>query len=205
MQLPLDIEYPRLCVGDARPWGVVVQRHFSSLPLVLLTCCPPLPCGRLSRPRTTMKTPPRGRVVHRRWTCPATSCQGDTVTVPTFTDLRLTGTVPGYTPAISLHTIAVCVQPRLSHRLATQPSECAMGFCASRTAAAHIRQIRAGGRIEGPLTPIHFRCTFPSRFRGRGVWQCRHAATLLGLLPVSRASPRSTCPQLLATAASVAG
>ena len=26
------------------------------------------------------------------------------VTVPTFTDLRLTGTVPGYTPAASLHT-----------------------------------------------------------------------------------------------------
>ena len=80
-----------------------------------------------------------------------------------------------------------------------------MCFCASSTAPAHIRQIRAGGRIEGPPTPIHLRCTFPSRLRGRGVWQCRRAATLSGLLPVSRASPRSTCPQLLATAASVAG
>jgi hypothetical protein len=97
------------------------------------------------------------------------------------------------------------VQPRLSHRLATQPSGCAIGFRASSTAPARIRQIRAGGRIEGPPTPIHFRCTFPSRLRGRGVWQCRRAATLSGLLPVSRASPRSTCPQLLATAASVAG
>src|SRR5208283_5230429 len=101
--------------------------------------------------------------------------------------------------------IAVCVQPRLSHRLAAQPSECAIGFRAPSTAPAHIRQIGAGGRIEGPLTPIHFRCTFPSHLRGRSVWQCRCSATLSGLLPVSRASPRSTCPQLLATAASVEG
>jgi hypothetical protein len=70
---------------------------------VLLTCCLPSPCGRLSRPRTTRETPSRESAIRRRWTCPVTH-QGDTVAVPTFTDFRVMGTVPSYTPAASPHT-----------------------------------------------------------------------------------------------------
>src|SRR5277367_4694984 len=91
MQFPLDIEYPQLCVGDARPWGVVVQRHHSSAPLVLLTCCPPSPCGRLSRPRTTTGTPPRDNAISRRWASPGCCARADEVAVRTFTDFRLRG------------------------------------------------------------------------------------------------------------------
>jgi hypothetical protein len=65
MQLPLDTEYPRLRIYDARPRGVVIQRHYSSPPLVLLTCCPPSPCGRLSRPRTVGSEVARLRANHR--------------------------------------------------------------------------------------------------------------------------------------------
>ena len=118
MQLPLDTEYPRLRVCDARPRCVVIQRHHSSAPLVLLTCCPPSPCGRLSRPRTTTGTPPRDNAISRRWACPGCCARADEVAVPTFTDFRLTGAVSSYTPAAPLHT-------RCSMRAATAgPSAC---------------------------------------------------------------------------------
>ena len=67
---------------------------------------------------TTTGTPSHDRVIRRRWTCPVFRTRATPVAVPTFTDLRLTGTVPGYTPAASLHT-------RRSMRAATvEPSAC---------------------------------------------------------------------------------
>jgi len=70
--------------------------------------------------------------------------QEDKVAVPTFTDFRLTGAVSSYTPAAPLHTDRSMRAATVGHRLAAQPSGCAIGFPASSAAPAHIRQIGAG-------------------------------------------------------------
>jgi hypothetical protein len=121
-------------------------------------------------------------------------CEGGDARVPTFTDFRLTGLVPSYTPATSprakrSHARGLDDTIGLRRRRAVSAISCR----ATSIAPAHIHQIGAGRRLEGPQTLIHFRCTFPSRLRGHGVWQCRRSATLSGLLSgltrISRAQP----------------
>src|SRR5579875_328260 len=129
MQLPLDAEYPFLCVRDAWPRCVVIQRHSSSPPLVLLACCPPSPCGRLSRPPTTTRTPSRSRVMRRRWACPVTP-EDNPVAVPTFTDLRRRGRCP-----------AIPLQPRRAsiadiRTASPKPSDCGLGRAEARWVSA---------------------------------------------------------------------
>ena len=57
VQLGLDLQYPRLGLIEARPRCVGVHRRPPGIPVPSLrSCCPPSPCGRLSRPRTTTRT-----------------------------------------------------------------------------------------------------------------------------------------------------
>jgi hypothetical protein len=106
VQLGLDLRYPTpgqhavpVCVRS-----VGVHRRPRSLPVPQLrTRCPPSPCGRLSRPRTTTGTPPHLEAVSRRRTCPPPTWpaggEGDPEMVPTFTADRSTGVVPSSSPA----------------------------------------------------------------------------------------------------------
>ena len=89
--------------------------------------------------------------------------EGDAVAVPTFTDLRLTGAVPSYTPAASSRAIAV------SRATSATPSVCNLAeWECDRLAAlpllhpTQIHQVRVGRRIKGPQSLVHVRYTFPS-------------------------------------------
>jgi len=132
--------------------------------------------------------------------------EGATIRVTTFTDFRLQGSVPSYTTAASpcttrshVHDLGASISLR-GHQAGVRDRIARSQHCSSPDPPGSSCR-----RLKGPQPLVHFRCTFPSCLRGRGVWQCRRSATLSGLLPVLRASPRSTCPQLLATTAMVAG
>ena len=116
MQLRLDLQYPGRLV-EARPRRVSVHRRPSDVPARRLrTRCPPSPCGRLSRPRTTTGTPSPRRAVGRRRAFPASpwrdEAEGSPARVPTFTTDRLTGWVSSFSPAAS---------PRLRRRPSPWP------------------------------------------------------------------------------------
>jgi hypothetical protein len=102
------------CVGSPVPsprlrrrrWCVGVHRRPPGIPhRSLQVRCPPSPCGRLSRPRTTTRAPPHLGLISRRRTCPPPSWldggEGDPEMVPTFTMHRSTGEVPSFAPAVS--------------------------------------------------------------------------------------------------------
>jgi hypothetical protein len=107
VQLGLDLQYPafRPCQGVLQLVGIH-RRQPPGLPvLLLLTCCPPSPCTRLSRARTTTRTPPRPGAVSRRRACPPCCWpphgMGGTRPLPTFTTIRSTSEPPSCTPAAS--------------------------------------------------------------------------------------------------------
>ena len=58
VQLGLPSQYPLLRQGGVKRRERIHTRP-PERPLRLRSCCPPSPCGRLSRPRTTTRTPPR--------------------------------------------------------------------------------------------------------------------------------------------------
>ena len=63
------------------------------------SCCPPSPCGRLSRPRTTTRTPTHPEPISRHRAFPGHHQQpGEHEVSPTFTMIRLTGSEAGSTP-----------------------------------------------------------------------------------------------------------
>lgn len=132
--------------------------------------------------------------------------EGEDGVVPTFTVHRLTVEVPSYTPATSL---------RVLRRIPPEPAQRPWVAIVVRGRAIGLR---LGQRCTDPYPPGwsrsttegasgtgSLRCTFPSRLRGNGVWQCHRPATLSGLLPARRPCRRSACPQLLGTAAPVPG
>ena len=65
VQLGLHLQYPHVrCAGiHRRPPGIAV--------LPLGSCCPPSPCGRLSRPRTTTRATPHPDAISRRRAFPS--------------------------------------------------------------------------------------------------------------------------------------
>ena len=93
-------QYPRR--AGAHVGSAVFTVDFCRAGPLLLPGCPPSPCGRLSRPRTTTGTPPRHGVISRRRACPRPEGgEGDTMTLPTFTITRLTRSVPSCAPTAS--------------------------------------------------------------------------------------------------------
>ena len=95
--LPLPSQYPLLGVRRAGR-GRIHVRPPKRLPM-LQPCCPPSPCGRLSRPRTTTQTRPRPERSSRHRALPSHQWLGAFGALPTFTMLRLTGSAAGSTPA----------------------------------------------------------------------------------------------------------
>src|ERR1019366_6767540 len=93
VQLGLHLLYPppRLIRGRPRRAGVHQRPPDIAIP-ALRSCCPPSPCARLSRARTTTRTPPHPRANSRRWTCPTPPWlgggEGSPEMVPTFTMSR---------------------------------------------------------------------------------------------------------------------
>ena len=71
MQLGLHLQYPK--PGNITVWPRLADIHQRTpgitVPL-LRACCLPSPCTRLSRARTTTKTPSHPQAVNRRWVCP---------------------------------------------------------------------------------------------------------------------------------------
>jgi hypothetical protein len=61
---------------------------------------------------------------------------------------------------------------------------------------AQIRQVRAGGPVEGRNNAGSSRTPFRHARRTRAIWQYWHVPALSGLLPPSPAPPGSGCPQL---------
>ena len=119
VQLGLDLQYPPPGRFRLRPRCVGVHRRPPGIPVPRLrSCCPPSPCGRLSRPRTTTRTPSHPGANGRRRACPPPTWtvggEGNPRMVPTFTTDRSTGSVPSSSPAAS---------PRLRRRLSSWPSD----------------------------------------------------------------------------------
>ena len=76
--------------------GLSLFNDNSSHPVEAAARCPPLPCGRLSRPPTTTRAPPpKAPADHGPFAAEPRRRQG----VPTFTLFRSLGEVPSYTPA----------------------------------------------------------------------------------------------------------
>src|SRR5487761_1317094 len=106
VQLGLDLQYPRFGLGGCRPRSVGIHRRSPDIPIPnLRTRCPPSPCNRLSRSRTTTRTPPRHEAIWRTTLLPTTDLagrpEGNPIMVPAFAVCRLTDEVPHFSPAAS--------------------------------------------------------------------------------------------------------
>ena len=204
------------CVGSPVPspllqrqrWCVGVHRRPPGIPHHSLQIrCPPSPCGRLSRPRTTTRAPPHPGLNSRRRTCPPPPTlgggEGDPEMVPTFTMHRSTGEVSSFAPAAS-PWVRRRPSPWPPHRHSEPASESTTtrrwGSCtADRPASTRLEpacRLRSVTRwfklcLHLPVSlagPGPFGGADPSR-RCRG---CSHP---------SPASPGSGCPQLQRPAA----
>lgn len=101
MQLGLNIQYPLLGLFEARPRRVRIHSRPPGISVTSLrVCCPPSPCGRLSRPRTTTQAPPL--LPPSVDGAPARLPTGRRrQQVPVFTIDRSTASVPRCAPAAS--------------------------------------------------------------------------------------------------------
>lgn len=206
VQLRLDLQYPAFRLHqDVLQIVGIHRRHPPGLPVLPLpTCCPPSPCTRLSRARTTTRTPPRPDAVNRRRACPSPDWmpggEGDTRALPTFTTIRSTSEPPSSTPAAS---------PRLRRRPSTWPphrrvdpvSESPPRIAATCTAPGPYPPDWSRHNDYGASGTDSSRTASRLACRTRTVWQYQHVPALSGPLSPLRASPRPGCPQLLRPAA----
>jgi hypothetical protein len=170
---------------------------------MLRSCCPPSPCGRLSRPRTNTRTPPRPRpsadnAPCRCWPPPARRARGashvhhdpfDRVgnrlyrySASSGPSQRPRGHRPRASPAVG-------ASRRLRERL----------HCCGRPMSARFGAVYS---VERLLPPVCFRFTFRSRLHARGRLAVPPGRHVVGTLDLRRAFPRLGRPQLLRAAAS---
>ena len=124
VQLGLSSQYPLL-----RQLGVKRRERIHTRPperlLMLRSCCPPSPCGRLSRPRTTTRTPPRPAPISRHRALPGRHQQpGAHGALPTFTMIRLTGLAAGCTPTAhpaGTRSLPPATTPGIQNRTRSEP------------------------------------------------------------------------------------
>ena len=152
MQPGLPSQYPLLgLIGQERR-----ERVHARPPerlLMLRSCCPPSPCGRLSRPRTTTRTPPRPAPVSRHRALPGRHQQpGAHGALPTFTKIRLTGSAAGFTPTAppaGTRSLPPATAPGLNSRARSEPPRNRAGSLLWTT---RVRQVWGRLRIEGAST-----------------------------------------------------
>jgi hypothetical protein len=106
VQFGLDLQYPLPGRFGIWPRRVGIHQRPSDFPIPeLRTRCPPSPCGQLSWPPTTTRTPPHPRAIGRRRACPSPISliggKGNPEVVPTFTVDRSTDEAPSFSPAAS--------------------------------------------------------------------------------------------------------
>ena len=124
VQLGLPSQYPLLGLVDRERRERIHARPPEQL-LMLRSCCPPSPCGRLSRPRTTTRTPPRPASIGRHRALPGRHQQpGARGALPTFTMIRLTGLAAGCTPTAhptGTRSIPSATTPERNSRTRSEP------------------------------------------------------------------------------------
>src|ERR1019366_1200243 len=124
VQLRLPSQYPLLGLKDHERRGRIHARPPKQR-LMLRSCCPPSPCGRLSRPRTTTRTPPRPTRISRHRAFPGRHQQpGAHGALPTFTMIRLPGSAAGCTPAAppaSTRSLSPVTTPRWISQTWSEP------------------------------------------------------------------------------------
>jgi len=139
VQLGLPSEYPLLGRVDRHWCGRIHARPPERL-LMLRSCCPPSPCGRLSRPRTTTRTPPRPAHFSRHRALPVCHPQsGARRALPTFTMIRLTGSEAGSTPTAhpaGTRSIPPATTPGSNNRAWSEPPS---NEAASLLSTTHVR------------------------------------------------------------------
>jgi hypothetical protein len=120
---------------------------------MLRSCCPPSPCGRLSRPPTTTRTPSRSVRVGRHRAVPGRHQRlGALGALPTFTMIRLTGSATGSTPTghpAGTRSIPPATTPGSNLRAWSAPPS---NEAASSLSTAHVRQISGRLRNRGAST-----------------------------------------------------
>jgi hypothetical protein len=120
---------------------------------MLRSCCPPSPCGRLSRPRTTTRTPPRPARIGRHRALPGRHQRpGAHGTLPTFAMIRLTGLAAGCTP--TAHPAGTrSIPPATTSGSKSQTwSEPPSNRAASLLSTTHVHQVSGRSRNRGAST-----------------------------------------------------
>ena len=163
---------------------------------MLRSCCPPSPCGRLSRPRTTTRTPPRPAPISRHRALPGCHQQpGARGALPTFTMIRLTGSAAGSTPTAhpaGTRSLPPATTPGHISRAWSEPPSIR---AASLLSTARVRQV--WGRlnsVRGFYHQIALALPFGLACTHAGVWQYRPAVTLSGRLTSGARSRASAVP-----------
>ena len=144
-----------------RPRTAAIQRRPPRVPDGLQAHCSPSPCRRLSRPprsvvtpaTTTRAMPPPG-AISRRCALPAPrEGRGDTGRVPTFTTVRLAGSVPSSSPAGLVVAITRPLATRLPRRnylhRARPGSPPFLGVPAHRLPGPYPSGLSRGPRLRG--------------------------------------------------------
>lgn len=214
MQLRLDPQYPALRLDDGTLQLVGIhQRPPPGIPaLRSQTCCPPSPCARLSRARTTTRTPPRPDPFSRRQTCSVSTrpaagwtgrCRGASHVHHFSVDERAAQLYPDSLATATPQTFTVASPP------ASKPGfGVAAAFTRARQRALHPSPYppdwswwKRYGASDTGSSRTASRLACPAHI----VWQCRHVRSLSRLLPSSRVSPRPDCLQLSRPAATGPG
>jgi hypothetical protein len=154
---------------------------------MLRACWTPSPCIRLSRTRTTTGPPPHPGGIDWRRVFPSTSWQlagwGAVGMVPTFTLDRSTGSTSSSAPAASPRLRRSSSPWPPGRRLRPTEELSARPVPNARCSPAHIRQIGAGGLLEGLYAAGSSRTPFCLACRTQAIWQCWPVPSFPGLLP----------------------
>jgi hypothetical protein len=192
---------------ERRPRSAGVHRRPPDVPgSLLLARWVPLPCGRLSRPRTTTDPPPRPGAIGRQRALPPPPQSGGGEAAPGWFPRSPCVDRRDGRPALPLqhrHEYAAGAPRGL-------PTDCIRS--ASESPAASSRPACAASRPGStrfvPVSRLRgfdhwFTLVTPLRLarRARAVWWCRPAPPSSGLLPPSPALPGSGCPRLRRAAA----
>jgi hypothetical protein len=195
VQLGLPSQYPILGLVDRNRRGRIHARPPEQL-FVLRSCCPPSPCGRLSRPPTTTRTPPRPTRISRHRALPNRHQQpGTRGAFPTFTMIRLTGSTAGSTPTAfpaGTRSIPPATAPGSNIRAWSEPPS---NEAASSLRSTHVRQVSGRLRNQGASsTSLLSLCLSVSLARTRASGSAARPSRCRGASPCGARSRAQMAP-----------